>query len=337
MFQAARQLKAMETTPDTDDFDTPKATKKGKGAAELFQSIQAQSSSGAAKQIPPGENLQLQHAPERENLVLNEVISLLRDLNGKFDTVQTDITTLREDVNQVRTLVSRANAKIDFLASNNATQKASTSKEQVKLKKFSLSPVQSLDDLKALEESCKNEDFVKAAVRSVGHHMGKNLQTGNGATVCLQVVDFLFSREFLTKCSWTGLSRTRSEDGGLVKKIALQQYEGAVDLFYQIVAYSDPIFPAEECKSFLRRCLQNSKQRFEEVKGMRNSASRKRRKKIHNANASKDAVGSSDEDNASVSEPDDNVSNVDESGSADIKIEQLGMVDGEIIVEEYLL
>lgn len=314
----------METTPDTDDFDPPRKSAKGNGAVELFKAIQA---SGGSKT----KQIQTITVPEPENPQLNLIISLLHGLEEKIDSLQTSYNTLKDDVEQTRGLVCRMNAKVDYLASNSRVPTASTSNQKVKLKKFSLSPVNSLDELKSLEENCKDEEFVMEAIRSIGRIFGKNQQTGNGATVCLRLVDSLFTREFLTKCSWTGLSRTRSEDGSIITKIGFQRFERVIDLFYQTVSYSDPVYPVEECNNFLRRCLQNAKQRFEEVKGIRNTSSRKRRKKIADVNATHDAAGSSDGD---ITENESN--GEEENGCGTVKVEQ-PIIQREEIVEEYVV
>ncbi|EDS39345.1 conserved hypothetical protein [Culex quinquefasciatus] len=314
--EAVRKLKVMETTPDTDDFDPPRTSAKGNGAVELFRAIQA---SGGSKT----KQIQTITVPEPENPQLNLIISLLHGLEEKIDSLQTSYNTLKDDVGPNSRFSVPHECQAEF-------RKASTSNQKVKLKKFSLSPVNSLDELKSLEESCKDEEFVMEAIRSIGRIFGKNQQTGNGATVCLRLVDSLFTREFLTKCSWTGLSRTRSEDGSIITKIGFQRFERVIDLFYQAVSYSDPVYPVEECNNFLRRCLQNAKQRFEEVKGIRNTSSRKRRKKIADVNATHDATGSSDGD---ITE---NESNGEENGCGTVKVEQ-PIIQHEEIVEEYVV
>ncbi|KXJ69572.1 hypothetical protein RP20_CCG026555 [Aedes albopictus] len=212
-------------------------------------------------------------------------------------------------LNKCMRLLSHVNAKVDTIgASISALQSTSTGQCQhpkgtpnVTLATISMQPVKSLADLEQLEESCRSEDFVKRIVASIGRIHGHHRYTGNGATVSLQIIDYFFSRDFMLKCSWTGISRA-SDTETKTNKIPFMKFDKTIDLFYQTVLYSDPIYAFSECKDFLHRCLKNAKQRFAEVTGTRKPVSRKRKRMMEAENRSEDQRSEEAVENASDAE-----------------------------------
>ncbi|XP_065072813.1 uncharacterized protein LOC135697141 [Ochlerotatus camptorhynchus] len=186
------------------------------------------------------------------------------------------IDSINTNLNKCLLLLSHVNTKVDALAAMQCQQGKTTS--SVKLAKINLQPVKSLADLESLEDSCRDEGFVKTTVASIGGIHGHHRYTGNGATVSLQIIDYFFSRHFLLKCSWTGTSRTSGKGETKKQKIPFMKFDKTINLFYQTVVYSDPNYTLSDCKIFLHRCLKNAKQRFTEVTGTRKSVSRKRRR-----------------------------------------------------------
>lgn len=161
-------------------------------------------------------------------------------------------------------------------------------------------------------------------MESLGSIHGKDRYFGDGWTVCLQIVDYFFEREFLMGCSWTGTSRNKKDEDVIISKIAFHKYVKVIDLFYQVVIFSNPSFALTDCQRFLHRCLKNAKQRFEEIKGTRTSVARKRCKQIRNQPDVKMEIVEIHNDVETNPE-----GGVQEEIDADSQ--------GEIIVEEYLL
>ncbi|XP_062535703.1 uncharacterized protein LOC134204912 [Armigeres subalbatus] len=202
---------------------------------------------------------------------------------------------LTTKVNKCLVLLSHVNTKLDAMAAMQCEQQKSNSTSEVKLAKIRLQPIKSLADLEALEDRCRDDDFVKTTVASIGKIHGRHRFTSQGATVSLQIVDHFFSRDFLMKCSWTGISRT-SEGAPNNGKIPFMKYERMINLFHQTVLHSDPNYTLTDCKNFLHRCLKNSKQRFEEVAGTREPVSRKRKRLTKRTEKPDDEEGHSSRD-----------------------------------------
>ncbi|XP_065093748.1 uncharacterized protein LOC135714338 isoform X1 [Ochlerotatus camptorhynchus] len=142
-----------------------------------------------------------------------------------------------------------------------------------------LSPVKNLEDLEMLQDRARDERFVEAIVQSLGNIHGKDRCVGKGWTVSLQTVDFFFDRRFLLRCSWTGSGRNKEKDGVKISKIAFHKYDKVINLFYRMVLHSDPLFTYNDCMKFLHRCVRNAKARAADVKQMRQSVARNRKKR----------------------------------------------------------
>lgn len=142
-----------------------------------------------------------------------------------------------------------------------------------------LSPVKNLEDLETLQDRARDDRFVEAIVQSLGNIHGKDRCVGKGWTVSLQTVDFFFDRRFLLRCSWTGSGRNKEKDGVKISKIAFHKYDKVINLFYRVVLHSDPLFTYNDCMKFLHRCVRNAKARAADVKRMRQSVARNRKKR----------------------------------------------------------
>ncbi|XP_021697162.1 uncharacterized protein LOC5571835 isoform X2 [Aedes aegypti] len=142
-----------------------------------------------------------------------------------------------------------------------------------------LVPVKNLEDLEALQERARDERFVESVVHSLGIVHGQGRSVGNGWTVSLQTVDYFFDRRFLLRCSWTGSGRNKEKAGERISKIAFHKYDKVINLFYRVIVYSDPLFTYNDCMKFLHRCIRNAKARAADVKGMRLSVARNRKKR----------------------------------------------------------
>ncbi|XP_062533532.1 uncharacterized protein LOC134202542 [Armigeres subalbatus] len=220
-------------------------------------------------------------ALKQENLDEIAAVSFskeLKDSSTQTDQVAPTAETNNIDVklNKMLALLAHANAKLDVIGSTGSAEHEHKC-EAVALRKINLQPVKNLNDLESLEANCKSEDFVKASVASIGQLHGRQRYTTRGGTVCLQIIDYFFDRQFLVQCSWTGTGRKHIEDNQIPKKIPFSRYEKVINLFYQTVLHSDPEFSFDECKDFLHRCLRNAKQRLEELGGTRKPVARKRR------------------------------------------------------------
>lgn len=208
-----------------------------------------------------------------------DIMNMLKTINDKIDNIGK-----RQEKCVI--LAAQANAKIDSL-----TQRSQQSQiEPEKTAELKLIPVNSLVDLEAAEDLCKDEDYVENVIRQMGQIHGNNRFKSKGGTVCHQMIDYFVDRRFFCICSWTGISKTLDENQELVPKIAFSRYEKYINLFYKVIRNADDTFTKDECDKFLKLCMRNSKQRANELM-LRQPASRNRPKKLP------DGFGSNDDHN----------------------------------------
>lgn len=98
-----------------------------------------------------------------------------------------------------------------------------------------------------------------------------NAHNGKGDDACYTVVDCLFTRDFWTKMTWTGISR-----GNKAKK-GFREHGNVTQLLRKIVQIGDPLYTAKKLELFCRnRLFRYSKSRAASQQ-LRKSASRPNR------------------------------------------------------------
>lgn len=98
--------------------------------------------------------------------------------------------------------------------------------------------------------------------------------TGNGINNCYMLIDVIFSRKFMTYCSWTGGARNQKE------KIPFKVYKNVISLFFKVIHLSDKDFTLKECEEFFKNVIRNSTRR-NESNIIRTSAVKKRPKNLN--------------------------------------------------------
>lgn len=85
------------------------------------------------------------------------------------------------------------------------------------------------------------------------------------------LVDAMFTRQFMTQCSWAGGTRGKS-------KICFKSYTKTITVFFKIIHQSDNNFTIPECESFLKNVMRHAIKR-NEAKLLRASTQKNRPKK----------------------------------------------------------
>ncbi|XP_055605219.1 uncharacterized protein LOC129753420 [Uranotaenia lowii] len=312
--EAFRELRLMETNSDTEEYGAVKKIKKVSTAADLFNQIQqpkpgpssestashqgskaAKSSDapfpksgrriqiGNGNQSPTSEQIQV---PSVDDESAPNLLELVQSLHSKVEMNARIIEECKVIGNKSVALLSQVNAKLDVLANqvnlkldNFVSQTQQTDSVRIDTVSSPLSPVKNLAEMESLEQKANSKKFVEAVIQYFGSMHGRSRYVGEGATVCLQLIDYFFDRAFLLNCSWTGTSRRKGNDENTGSKIAFHKFDGIITLFHKVIMFSDPTYPFIECQKFLKRCLRNSKQRFVETKGLKASVARNRRKR----------------------------------------------------------
>ncbi|XP_050083765.1 uncharacterized protein LOC126570222 isoform X1 [Anopheles aquasalis] len=178
--------------------------------------------------------------------------------------------------------------RMDFVNSPNSTsiqtqvsktlsaQQELTTTHGKSVQPVQLKPVDSLEDLERLEKLSKNKNFVESLARFIKSLFPADFD-GTAGTYCHRIVDLFFTRQFLTKCSWTGSSING------IQKIGFRYFPYMVNLFISVVQHAYPEFTEKEGIKFLRMVIGHAKMRLRDIQ--RASTERKRRNKTNQAEA----------------------------------------------------
>lgn len=207
------------------------------------------------------------------------------DSNG-FNTVIGNQNRIMDNQTNLMKTVARMQTTLDFLVEsmveNDAPQKMYLSKEHDT--KSIIAPVECLDDLNNLEKLLDDQKTLQKLSSSMAFICGTSGKA-QGIDCCYKLIDFFFTRQFLTQCSWTGATRLTdanarsgpsdgiesgpsdeiesgpSTSSGVVGKVPLKFFRKTRQLFLNLVMRADKDFSELDSEKFFKTVLKNSKQR----------------------------------------------------------------------------
>lgn len=118
---------------------------------------------------------------------------------------------------------------------------------------FKLKPIDSINDLENLEllllDPVERNKLMKM------YSVVCTTAEGHGITCAYKLIDLLFTREFLCKCSWSGGSR------GSPIKLPLKKYKNILDFCFKLIYSWDKSYTLEDNEKFFKLVLLNAVQR----------------------------------------------------------------------------
>ncbi|XP_053601038.1 uncharacterized protein LOC128669864 [Plodia interpunctella] len=128
--------------------------------------------------------------------------------------------------------------------------------------------IDSVDVLDDFEQDLKDQDKRNALYKKI-----VDICQYRGETGPYFLIDLMFTRQFIAKCSWSGGSR------GDESKIPFKIYNNTINFFQQVTQNFEETFSMVECHKFLKSVLKNALKRSES-KGLRASHRKKRRTQL---------------------------------------------------------
>nr|XP_023012616.1 uncharacterized protein LOC111502702 [Leptinotarsa decemlineata] len=209
--------------------------------------------------VPSTSSLDLQ--------VNNKIDKMLQNQDIVIENQQDIIYNLRHSAERETQLkILQKLAKLEVIlnsvanSSNNSTScscknangdASSTNKDD-----FFFDPIDTLADLEKLEMKLTNKTCMEEYVQKFSYVCGRK-GSGNGITNCYILVDKIFSRKFMTFCSWAGGARDGKE------KIPFKIFKNIIGLFFRVVNLSDDDFTLKNCEDFFKAVIRNSTKRSE--------------------------------------------------------------------------
>ncbi|KXJ81585.1 hypothetical protein RP20_CCG018755 [Aedes albopictus] len=195
-------------------------------------------------------------------------------------------TTKHEIINGVKVLVEELMTKTMAAMKSDVNAKLELMQENAIMKdikpQLTFHAVSSIEELQELEHNLEDADYARKLMRHMKQIIGTTGDQYNGPNFCYELVDRFFDRKFMTKCSWTGQSR--SEEA----KYALQTFTRILDLFFSIVKSVNEHFTQKALNEFFKSITRNSKKRSE-AKLLRQSAVKRRGRKPQNGRMANDS------------------------------------------------
>ena len=135
---------------------------------------------------------------------------------------------------------------------------------------ISFKPISKKEELDAFEDQLKDPTMVSTFKDKLAVVCGNG--KGRGSSNAYALVDAMFTRHFMTTCSWAGGSRN------MTPKNCFKAYTRTIDLFFELINNSDKTYTKMECENFFKNIMRHAESR-NKIKFLRASSSKCRPKR----------------------------------------------------------
>ncbi|XP_052871451.1 uncharacterized protein LOC128277040, partial [Anopheles cruzii] len=175
-----------------ETFATNSNTGKEHDLSDKDSSVQGKSGSTDNQFVAAGSNMMEQDVAKR---------------------IQNELAVMQETISIILKTLLKVEAKVEVISMNHQSV---------------FSPIDTVEQLDEFEKHASNEKFITQFKFKIEQY--KPLTQEKGRNVCFQIVDHIFTRELLTKFSWSGNANRENE-----KKIAFRKYRKTINLFFGCV------------------------------------------------------------------------------------------------------
>lgn len=193
--------------------------------------------------------------------------------SNKTDLILNTLSTLLENQEKIFQQMAKFETMLDaavleFIKTPTQCASCSKKKDNSVFNNDLFSPIEEIEQLNSLEEKLKKQDVFQNYVEQLSHICGKSGKC-KGFDVSYNLVDKIFSRNFLVLCSWAGGSRDKQE------KIPFKFYKNIIHLFFEVVKLADNNFTLTDMEIFFKNVIRNSVKR-NSSSNMRSSKTKQR-------------------------------------------------------------
>ncbi|KAF9791794.1 hypothetical protein SFRURICE_020193 [Spodoptera frugiperda] len=161
--------------------------------------------------------------------------------------------TVEERLDKIETLQENILSKLSTLGTKIEEFLRKTQQEKV-TNNLGFTPIDDILALQNFDDALKQKDCLNSFKEKLSLVCGSG--KGRGLNNCYALVDVMFTRRFLTECSWAGGSKNAS-----AKKHCFKAHSRVITLFFEIIQLSDKSFTLLECETFFKNILKNSERR----------------------------------------------------------------------------
>lgn len=160
--------------------------------------------------------------------------------------------------------------------------------------KFTIEPITKVEELERFNNQLSDIDIFESFLQK--YSILCSASRGSGFNCAYRLLDALFSKEFLCKCSWTGGSR------GTDVKIGFKGYKNIVRFFFEIVNSWDCNYTVETNEEFLKTVLRNALKR-KSTKNIRKSSKKTKKSTKKNNDQEKNTTDKDETQNNNDANP----------------------------------
>lgn len=225
---------------------------------------------------------------ENQNKIIdnqNQIINQLK--NGGVTSKENQII---EELAKLEAMLDTIGSKISNSTKNNLEQQ----KEKEPSDICDIEQIDNVDDLEKLERKLVDREVVEDFMDKLSYVCGRK-GNGNGINNCYILIDRLFTRRFMTLCSWAGGARDKKE------KIPFKIFKNVINLFFKVVSMSDRDFSLKDCEDFFKNVIRNSTRRNQSM-AIRNSAIKRRPKNLVYSVKRKEGIQNDNEKEINIDE-----------------------------------
>nr|XP_023027971.1 uncharacterized protein LOC111516016 [Leptinotarsa decemlineata] len=187
---------------------------------------------------------------------LNGITETLPKYQG-FDTLENNIKPKLIKILKNQDILLQKVAKLEVaLSKMKNVIKNEKNHENMKVDNM-FEPIDNIQDLNSLEDKLKDKDIFDEFLRKTNEICTLNRKISNTAKDdCCHVIDYFFTRNFMTQCSWTGACKERN-----MEKIPFKIYKNVIALFFEVIHLSNKTFTKQHCETFFKNVMKNSTRR----------------------------------------------------------------------------
>ncbi|CAG9768476.1 unnamed protein product [Ceutorhynchus assimilis] len=186
---------------------------------------------------------------ENQGIIIENQATLLESLKG-LGTNDNKLIIFQ----QLSKFEAMADVMAEKMTNMNSINNCSCKKSSQIVEDIYIDRIEAVEQFDAFESKLKDRKIMQENIERLSQVCGKR-GDGHGVNNCYILIDRMFSRKFMTLCSWAGGARGEQE------KVAYKMYKNVISLFFNVVHLSDKSFTQKDCEDFIKNVIRNSTRR----------------------------------------------------------------------------
>lgn len=219
--------------------------------------------------------------------------------NAKIDNLIAISQTLTQNqfniLEYVKNIENKVLQKLSYISAQIDTFATVNSRNQGREENVVFQSISNKEELQTFEENLALPEFregIKLRLESV---CGKG--KGRGVNNAYTLADIMFTRQFMTQCSWAGGAKNNTN------KICFKIYSKTIDLFFEVIHGSDKDFSRKECEDFFKNIMRHALRRNKSEIKRAPSCKRRRQQLVNVSQFAPDKELDSYDSNVNVNQP----------------------------------